>query len=425
MQKLRNLAYNLLRWSEKYTKTDMVYLTKGGFWVTFGQVFSNVLSLLLVIAFANLLPKETYGYYRYILSIASVLNIFTLTGMNSAVARAVAGGNDSVFKKSVSYQLKWNLLMLSAFVVIGLYFLYLNNLVFALSFFVLGLFTPLTLAFNTYGSFLEGKKNFKLASIASIVSSFIYVIGVFAAILLSGDIFWLIMAYTLTTFVSTLFFYLFITFKYNLKNTFPNNNDNETIQYGRKLTFIGFIGPIASQVDKILLAHFWGPTQLAIYSLAMAVPERATSLIKNWVGIGFPKFANKTPVEINSVFYRRIFQGLFVGLLATIGYIVLAPFLFKYLLPQYLESTFYSQILAIGMIFAIPNCYISLLLVSQKYARSIFTNSLIQNILKIILFAVLGVWGGILGLVIATIINTAISLLINIYIWRKTSLAIS
>ncbi len=67
MQTLRAKICNFLRWSEKYIKTDMIYLVKGGFWLTLGQIISSVSSLLLVIAFANLLPKETYGIYKYFL----------------------------------------------------------------------------------------------------------------------------------------------------------------------------------------------------------------------------------------------------------------------------------------------------------------------------------------------------------------------
>ena len=73
IKKIKEKIYNLLRWSEKYTKTDMVYLAHGGFWLSFGQIISSLSSFLLAIAFANLLPKETYGNYKYILSIASIL----------------------------------------------------------------------------------------------------------------------------------------------------------------------------------------------------------------------------------------------------------------------------------------------------------------------------------------------------------------
>jgi len=174
---------------------DMVYLAKGGFWVTFGQSVTSILSLILIIAFANLLPKETYGTYRYILALAGMLNILTLTGMNSAVGRAVASGDEGALKASVKYQLKWNLIILAAFWVLSGYYVINGDAIFATSFFVLGIFVPSTLAFNTYGAYLDGKKEFKIANILSIISVFVYIIGVLSAILLSGEVIWLIAAY--------------------------------------------------------------------------------------------------------------------------------------------------------------------------------------------------------------------------------------
>ena len=418
LARTKQRLHDILRKTEKYTKADMVYLAKGGFWITFGQSMSTLLSLVLIIAFANLLPKETYGTYRYILSLASILNIFTLTGMNSAVARAVAIGHEGALRTSVIYQLKWNFLMFAAFFVLGGYYLVNENMLFATSFFILGLFIPPTLALNTYGAYLEGTKKFKFASIASVLSTSLYVIGVLTAILLSGAVVWLIAAYALTTFASTLFFYVIIVYKFKP----PAAADTqETLKYGRELSFIGFIAPISSQIDKIILTHFWGPAQLAVYSLAMAVPDRAISIIKNWVGVGFPKFATKTPQEINTVFYRRIFQGMFVGAVIAIAYILISPYLFKYVLPQYLDGVFYSQILAITFVFAMPNRYISLLFESQKLSRLIFIRSLIQSFIAILLYIVLGIWGGILGLVTAQVLNSFTGMIINIAMWRKNS----
>jgi len=415
MQKIKNFLYKKLRLSEKYTKTDMVYMAKNGFWLTFGQSIASVLSLVLIIAFANLLPKETYGTYRYILSLAGVLNIFTLTGMNSAVARAVAIGNEGVLRTSVKYQLKWNLLMLAAFFTLGGYYLANGDILFATSFLILGIFVPPTLALNTYGAYLEGKKKFKFAGISNIIATLVYVGGIFAAILFSGEVIWLIITYTITMFASTIFFYIFILrkFKPSLKADTGN-----TLKYGRHLSYIRIIGPIIAQIDKIILAHFWGPAQLATYSLAMAIPGRAISFIKNWVGIGFPKFAEKTVEQINTIFYRRIFQGMAVGAIIAIFYSLTAPYLFKYLLPQYIEGVLYSQILAISFIFSMPNRYISLLFESQKLSRVIFIKTVIQSTITISLYMSFGILGGILGLVVAQVLNSFIGVLVGIVTWQ-------
>lgn len=414
MQTLRNKTYSLLRQSEGFFKTDMVYLAKGGFWITFGQIISSLLSLTLVLAFANFLPKETYGLYRYILSLVGVLGVFSLTGMNSAVARSVAEGNEGALRSSVNYQIKWNLLMLLAFLTTSCYYFLHSNTMLGTSFLILGFCVPATLAFNTYGSFLEGKREFRLASVSTIISSLIYVLGMLLSIALSGEVVWLIVTYALTTLSSTLFFYI-----YTLKKFKPTNDTaSDTLKYGRELTFIGFIAPVASQIDKIMIAHFWGPAQLAIYSLAQVAPERITSLIKDWVGIGLPKFTNKTPEEINTVFYKRLVQGIGIGAIASSSYILLAPYLFSYLLPQYIESVRYSQILALSFLFAIPNRYISLLFISQRLSRPILLNNVIQNTVKIGIYVIFGLFGGIMGLIVANVLYSLTGLCINIAVWR-------
>lgn len=414
MRELRNKAYQLLRRSESFFKTDMIYLIKGNFWQMSGQVITSILSLGLAVLFANLLSKETYGLYKYILSLAGVLNIFTLIGMNQAIAQAVATGNDGAFKTSVKYQLKWNSMQLVAFWVLGSYYFFNDNTYLGISFFVLGVFSPLTAALNTYGAYLGGKKSFRLNNLFSIISTIIYVMGMVVAIMFSGEAIWLVIAYSLTTFVSTLLCY-FLTLRIFHPPTTPSD---DVLKYGRELTFISFIGPLVAQIDKIILSHFWGAAQLAVYSLAMAVPERAIPLIKDLVSIGLPKFSTKTAAELDKVFYIRIFQGMAVGAICFIGYFMLAPYLFKYLLPKYLEGVFYSQLLAISFLFALPNRYISLLLASQKLLSVIFINGLIMNTLRVFLYIIMGIWGGILGLVLAFVLISFLGMLINITTWK-------
>ncbi len=418
VEKIKTKIIALLLWSQKYTKADMLYIAKGSFWVGVNQAISGFLSLALIIAFANLLTKETYGLYSYILSIAGVLNIFTLTGINTAVSRSTAIGKTGILQRTVTYQLKWNLFMLVAFLGLAGYYLFKDETVLASSFFILGLFVPATLALNTYGAFLDGKKEFKLISILRTLSTFVYVGGMFVAILLHGDVVWLIATYTVTIFASTLFFYTYVLHKFKEP---PTDDVEETLRYGRELTYIKFIDPVVSQIDKIILGHFWGPAQLATYSLALVIPNKAGVIMKSWVNIGFPKFATKDPGMINTVFYRRIFQGMFIGSLIAVTYILLAPYVFAYILPQYLEGIFYSQLLAINFVFALPNRYVNLLLASQKLSRLLFQRTILTSVIYILLYLMLGIKGGLLGLVIANMVGGVIGFLINTALWVTVS----
>src|SRR3990167_3737338 len=104
-------ALNLfLRKTQKYTKTDNVYIVKYGLWLTAGQLISTASSFLLVLAFANLLPKETYGIYQYALSITAILAIPTLSGIDTAVTRAVSLGYEGSLKKGLKTKIRWGII---------------------------------------------------------------------------------------------------------------------------------------------------------------------------------------------------------------------------------------------------------------------------------------------------------------------------
>ena len=102
--------YKLLRWSEKWTHTDMVYIAKGGFWLTLAQIVSTFSGFLLVMAFANLLDPETYGIYKFVLSMASLFAIPTLSGMGTALVRSVAQGNEGSIIPALKIKIKWGLI---------------------------------------------------------------------------------------------------------------------------------------------------------------------------------------------------------------------------------------------------------------------------------------------------------------------------
>lgn len=412
---LQSRLYGLLRWSERYTKLDMVYLASGSFWTTLGQGVSNVLSLGLLIAFANLLPPETYGLYRYILSLAGLLGILSLKGMNSAVSRAVAMGQEGALRHSVRFQFRWNLILSAGFLAFSGYYFLRGDELFAFSFLILGAFVPATQALNTFGAYLEGKREFRIASMATIGSSTLYTLGMLAVLWWKGEILWLIFAYAGTTFVATAFFYFYTIRKFSP----PLEEAPDALRYGKQLTLISFISPIAAQIDKILVAKFWGTAELALYAIVTAVVDRINTVVKGWVQLGYPKLAEKSVAEINRIFFRRVLQGILGGAAIATGYVLVSPYLFAYLLPQYLSAVSYSNLLILSIIFNIPGKYANTVLHSQKMVRTIFSLTLASTLLQIALYVAMGLMGGIEGLILAYIINSALALLMQVLSWRR------
>lgn len=416
----------ILLWSQKYTKTDMLYLAKGGFWSGLGFSINSILGLLLVVAFANLLPKETYGIYKYIMSLAGALGFLTLTGMNNAVIQAVSKGYEGALKQAIKIQLRWNFLFLIGLSVLGSYYLIKGNDVFSTSLFIIGIISPLATAFNTYGAFLTGKKEFRKLSVYSILSELFRIGLVILVLFLTKNVVLIITLYMISGLLPNIYFYYQVKklSKSEVENT-DEKQSKELFKYGAHLSIVNIFATISQHIDKIVLFQFLGPIQLATYYLARAAPDRIKGLSKNMMNIVFPKLATKNLIELKNTFYRRLFQSLIFGAVLAGIYILLAPFLFKYLFPKYLPSIFYSQLLSLNLILVLPITYFAYMFQSQKLVKPIYQISVTTNIIEITLYIVMGAIWGILGVIFAAILSNLFTILFGLRVWYKETKSLS
>ena len=96
----------MLRRGERFTRTDNVYLAKGGTLLTLASLAASLSSLLLALLFARLVTKDAYGSYQYLLAWGSILAIFSVTGISDALTRAVAQGHDGTIMAALRTRLR-------------------------------------------------------------------------------------------------------------------------------------------------------------------------------------------------------------------------------------------------------------------------------------------------------------------------------
>ena len=342
MQKIKGKIYHLLRWSEKYFKTDMVYLAKGGSWLTLGQIVSSASSFLLAIAFANLLPKETYGIYKYVLSIMGILAIPTLSGMSTAITQAVARGYEGSFSPVLKTKIRWGLLGGLASLVLAGYYYFNGNTTLTISFLISAAFLPFMDSFGIYNALPQGRKLFGISSRYGIISQIAGVSTMITAVFLTNNLFIILLAYFIPW---TLMRFIFL--QITLKKFPPNQNqDPKTISYGKHLSLIGVIGTIASYLDRILIFHFLGAVEVAIYSFAIAMPEQIKGYFKNISTLTLPKLSKRSFKEINSVLYKRLLKLFIAGGLIAGIYILAAPYIFKIFFQNiWIQFSFHNYLL--------------------------------------------------------------------------------
>ncbi len=415
--KLKDKAKKLLLWSQQYTRLDMFYMASSGFWTTATFGITSVLSIALTFVFANFLPKETYGLYKYIMSLSGALAFLTFSGMNTAVTQAVAHGHDGILPYALKFQLKWNMLFLAVSYVVGGYYFIHGNHVLALSLLILGTTFPFLSAFNTYGAFIIGKKDFKRLSAWSVVASAIYNVAMIGAILYFKNIVLLVLVYALSNMLPQIYFYLKTLKLYKPISQEPKQ-EKELLRYGAHLSFINIFSNLSQYVDKIVIFHFLGAIQLAVYGLALAIPERMRGYVKSYGSIILPKLSSKTIEDIIPVFYKRSFQGLLVGALASFAYILIAPFAFHLLLPKYLDSIRYSQVISLSLMIVVPASYMGSVFHSQKMLKTIYLSSTVAHISRIVAFILFGYLWGVWGVIYASLLVSVLGFFYNMVLWE-------
>jgi O-antigen/teichoic acid export membrane protein len=413
LSSLKEKSLAVLKWSEQYTKTDMVYLAKGGFWLSLNQGFSSLGALILSIAFANLLPKESFGIYKYVLSICSILMIPSLNGIFTSLKRSVAMGNEGNLKEGLKTQIKWSLIGSTLSIILSLYYFFHHNQILFFCFLIVAAFLPIFSNFNIYNSLLNGRKNFRLSSLFSISELIFSLIIIITSLLFTKNPVLIVFAY----FISYSLIRIMLLFRV-LKKYPPNGNkDPEMISYGKHLTAIRIIGEIYKYLDKVLVFHYVGAVELAIYTVATSAPNQIYGFINQIGSLAFPKYAQSDKEKVRKSLKNKLLILGLISLIIAVIYVIMAPFLFKLVFPKYPEAIIYTQIFAISLL-TIPMIIPSTFLYAQKEIKKLYTGNTVMPVINIIILFI-SVQFGLMGIIIGKIINSFLNLYFSIYLAKK------
>lgn len=410
-----NLKERSLAWGERVLKTDVRYLIKGGSWLGGGQVITTLAAFVLSLLFANLLSPETYGIYKYILSIGTLLTIPTLSGIDAAVSRAVAQGKEASVFQGLKAKIKWGLLGSIVSTGISIYYYLNGNSIFAISILAAGICIPFIEAFDIYNSLLNGRKMFREFTYYNVGTQVILTILLGAFIYLNKNIVLIIVFYFFLNVALNLFYLLLA-----IKLVKPNKEtDPEVVSYGMHLSLIDVIGTVLGQLDKILIFHYLGAAELALYSIAIAAPEQIKGMLKNVQFLALPKFAERSKEEGKTTIYRKTFQfEIFISLIIII-FIILAPYFFKIFFPRYILAVPYSQVLAFSILGATPAVFLYTFLESHAAKKQLYQYNIYSNIINLFLLFPLIYYFGLWGAVWTRVITRFFLFGLSMYLVKK------
>ncbi|HRY62642.1 MAG TPA: oligosaccharide flippase family protein [Candidatus Paceibacterota bacterium] len=403
-----------LKWGEKYLKTDLTYFAKGGFWLGSGFGVSMISTFILSLAFANLLPQESYGIYKYIFSLVGIAGSFYLTGLSTIVSRSVSRGFEGTLFAAVKTSLKWSFIPTIISLSISIFYFYNGNYVLGGAMLIPTLTNPFSNSYSMYSAFLVGKKEFKTTTYYSTISNYFINASLIISLFFTQNPAYIIAVYFIMQMLLVVFFYLLTIKKYS-----PSKDvEKGAIVYGKHLSVMSVLGTISSNIDKILVFHYLGAAPLAIYSIASAPVDQINALFKQTTHLFMPKISSQNKEEVKKNLPGKSMMLTVIMIVPTIVYILLIPYFYKIFFPKYVSSIIYSQFLALTLL-TYPKKPLNIAIVAHgdkkiNYFLSVF-NPMVLLILKIIL---LPIWG-LTGAIAAEVISPFIYMFVNLYILRR------
>ncbi len=406
--------------AERLTRTDLSYLLHGGVWLAIGQVALSAMAFGTSIAFAHFVSKEDYGTYRFLLSIFWSLTAFGLSGIPTALSRAVARKENGAYWQALRLSLIGSIPVALVAIGLALYYYLNTNPVLALGCLVIAVIGPFMQAAYLYGAFLEGKGAFKQNALQGIVLNLIPTLGLLVLMIyLQDPIAFLVMYLAGSVLVgSCISVYTLSRFRIDAHS----KRSDEFKSLGIHMSVMNVLSTLSQQADKLLVFHELGPIELAIYSFAVSMPDQLRALIGNIEVLAFPKFAQRSIEEVMPTLGRRLFGFTALVTVGVVGYIVIAPYVFQYLFPTYMESAFFSQLYALSLI-PIASIVPTSLLQAHAAKRELYifntTTPIVQIGLLWIGISMFGLMGAILARIAGRVFSLVISLiLVQLYAKR-------
>jgi len=411
---MKQKIISLLKWSEKYTKTDMTYLVKGGFWLLSSQAVLFLFSFILMWVFANLMTQELYGQYRFLVTVIGLLSIATLPGMRTALVRAVARGNSGIIPKIIRTRITWGFLGSLGALIGASYYFYQEDPTLGWLFILIAIFVPFYESFLVFDTYHNGRKDYLHHTTSSITHRFIVVISTVVSIILSSNIFIIFGVYLASTVFSSMAIYYYTIRRFPLSE----KTDTETIPYGKQLSVMSIISITANHLDKITLWYLAGPIQVAVYTVATSLPKEIAGAFSQIGILALPKMANKSKSELRQSLLYKTFIFFIASVPVFILYLFTAPTIFSILLPQYIDSIFFSQIAGIFILLT-PTTLLFQYFNATMHTKALYIMQFVQPTILIALFFILIPLYGIMGAIIAMLVKQIVGFILMVYFFIK------
>lgn len=371
---------------------DVEYFAKNSFWVSFKNGAGMVVGLALGIAFARLVPKETYGQYTFILSTMYLVNFLAVPRFDVALSQAVARNYDRSLIVATKISLLGSLLASLVLAGVGLKYVSLGDPGLGRGLMWAAIFFPLLFGLRTYDHFLVGKKRFDRSAQIGALGSVLTGIALLA-VMGRQNIGLMILAFLIVN--GGLNLAAFIYTKTLMRN---KRVESDVVRYGIYLTALSVTAMVVNRLGDVLLNHFQGASVLATYAVAATIPKALQNLMQNLIDVSKMKVADRNRDELVMVVRKHAGKWIAMGVVAagslwlTLPYIM--PLVYSH---KYDDAINYARMISLGLIFWPVNTFLGNLVLLEKKRKIIAISHFIPSVPNLVLYplaiAQWGIWG--------------------------------
>ncbi|MCF6365448.1 MAG: oligosaccharide flippase family protein [Bacteroidales bacterium] len=357
MKKIRRKIYNISKKTGDRLGFDLPYFVENGFWMLLSQAVVMVAGLATSMLFARFFEKEIYGQYQLVLSIIAFFSFFSVPGLNPALIRSIAKGNEGDLKLGVSRALRFSPFGSLFLVGVAVYYFFKSEELVAFALLLSAVVFPFLFSFDKWQVFLKGKEQFEKFTKHNILITIGKTVLIVSAIVLFRNYLLPVVAAYL---FGTAFFHivLYLRTKKEIKN---NQKGKDTLQYAGFITKLGILNTVVNHFDKILIGIL-DIKMLAVYAISLGLINIIKNFIKSAAAITFPKFAKHNI----SLSVKQILILLFFGIILTGILFFIADDLIRILYTdKYLKSAYYFKL----FVLIVPLFIVSSVLSKKVLAR--------------------------------------------------------
>lgn len=372
---------------------DAAYYLRHGAWSLLGEISKMVSGTILAIIFARLADVEVFGQYQFVFSVIALLEAFSIQGFNQVIVRDTAQGNDGTYLAVVSRRKIWGALAGLLLLFAAAYFFWVKTRKDEATSMAIGaVLLPFFWSWRSWIYFWRGKKRFDLAARYLFWQSIIILFVLIPVIYFSPKHVTPIFTAYLIVQTATCGWWYFIS-----RRSVANNiRSDDWERYGYFLSFNGLLRSNIRRIDKVIIGALFSPTLLAIYTVALVLPEKIMQLMKELLETTLPAMHNWQRLR-----WREIIWALLLGLLlAILTVLSTQTIIFWVFGDKYADATNLAYVAAGGLTFYPLMQLINNFAVMKAKRRSLQLAATLGPVIRLLLLVILTIRFGVLGLVI-------------------------